>query len=218
MDATDPSEGKPAGEGTRRRRRVPVIPVLVLLAILGGLAFLVVARSSPEQQVRRLIDRQIKLALAGKFGQLHATLSPDAKAACPRLKYIGDLSGLRVTEPDFWHLIDIRNINVRVTGDRAEVTYVVTYNGRVVERATPQNPDLYMRATETVLGPKPDLKAALAILETQHSNLPGIGQQITDKQYEAQKARLEKLANTRPVVWKKGQWYDDFDRHFECET
>jgi hypothetical protein len=216
MDGTEPSEGTTTGEGTRRRRRVPVIPVLVLLAIMGGLALLVLARSSPEQQVRRLMDRQIKLALAGKLGQLHATLSPDAKAVCPRLEFVGELSKLRVTEPDFWHLIDIRDIDVRVTGNRAEVTYVVTYNGRVVERATSQNPDVYMRATETVLGPKPDLKAALAILETQHSNLPGIGQQITDKQYEAQKARLEKLANTQPVVWKKGQWYDDLDRHFEC--
>jgi hypothetical protein len=215
MDTNGPAEtGKI--EVSARRRRPPIIPLLVLLALLGGLALLVVARSSPNQQIRRLIDRQTKLAISGKYGQLHATLSPAAKAACSRLDFVGELSRLHASEPDFWHLIDIRGIDINVTGDRAEVTYVVTYNGRVVERATSQNPDIYMRAPKTVLGPKPDLKAALAILETQHSNLPGLGQQITDKQYKAQKARLEKLAKTRPVVWKKGQWYDDFDSHTHC--
>ena len=68
---TGGSEGQGASEGPRPgpgpgpvRRRPPVVPLLALLAIIGGLALLVVARSSPEQQVRRLIDRQMKLAVA----------------------------------------------------------------------------------------------------------------------------------------------------------
>jgi hypothetical protein len=190
--------------------------LLVLLAIIGGLLFLVLARSSPEQQVRRLIDRQLKLAAAGRFGQLHSTLTRKAKAACSRADVVSKLTGLSVTEPDFWSLIDIRNIAIQTTGNRAVVTYVVTYNGRVVERATREDPDIYTRATETEFGPKPDLKQALANLERQHSNLPGLGQQIGDRQYEAQKARLLKFGTERPLLYKKGQWYDDVDSHVRC--
>lgn len=190
--------------------------MLVLLAIIGGLLFLVLARSSPEQQIRRLMDRQMKLAVAGRFGQLHATLTRRAKAACSRADLVGAMLKLAAEEPDFWSLIDIRNIAIRVSGDRAEVTYVITYNGRVVERATREDPDLYARATTTEFGPKPDLQRALANLERQHSNQPGIGQQITDRQYEAQKARLLRFGTERPLLYKKGQWYDDLDNHVRC--
>ena len=56
----------PGPEGPRRRP--PVIPILVLLALIGGLVLLVVARSSPKEQIRRLIDRQVKMAVAGRYG------------------------------------------------------------------------------------------------------------------------------------------------------
>jgi hypothetical protein len=200
------------------RRRPPVVPLLILLAIIGGLALLVVARSSPEQQVRRLIDRQMKLAVAGRFGQLHATLSAKAKAACSRADFVGEMQRLAISEPDFWSLIDVRDINILVRSDRAEVTYDVTYNGRLVERATARNPDLYVVATKTVFGPKPNLKQALANLEKQHSNQPGLGQLIGDKQYNAQRARLLKFGTKPPLVYKEGQWYDDLDGHVHCGT
>ncbi|MGH2554475.1 MAG: hypothetical protein ACRDHO_02010 [Actinomycetota bacterium] len=204
--------------GGSRVRRPPIVPLLVLLAIIGGLLFLVLARSSAEQQIRRLIDRQLKLAAAGRFGQLHATLTRKAKAACSRADLVSNLNGLSASEPDFWSLIDIRNIAIQVTGNRAVVTYAVTYNGRVVERATREAPDLYVRATATELGPKPDLEQALANLERQHSNIPGLGQQIGDRQYKAQKARLLKFGTERPLLYKKGQWYDDADSHVRCGT
>jgi len=215
-EGTDATDAPRSGRG--RVRRPPIVPLLVLLAIIGGLLFLVLARSSPEQQIRRLMDRQLKLAAAGRFGQLHATLARRAKAACSRADFVGEMNGLRVTEPDFWSLVDIRNIAIQVTGNRAMVTYVVTYNGRVVERATRGAPDVYVRATATEFGPKPDLKQALANLERQHSNIPGLGQQIGDRQYKAQKARLLKFGTEPPLLYKKGQWYDDADSHVRCGT
>lgn len=217
------SESRPGDSSTprstgRRARRPPVVPLLVLLAIIGGLVLLVLARSSPEQQVRRLMDRQLKLAVAGRFGQLHATLAPKAKAACSRADFVGQMQRLAATDPEFWSLIDFRNIQIQATGNTASVTYVITYNGRVVERATRDSPDLYVRATTTQYGPKPDLEQALANLDRQHSNQPGIGQQITDRQYEAQKARLLRFGAERPLLYKKGQWYDEFDDHVRCRT
>lgn len=214
----NPAVASEAPPSERRRRRPPIVPLLVLLAIIGGLVLLVVARSSPEQQIRRLIDRQLKLAVAGRFGELHATLARRAKAACSRADFVGKMQGLAASEPDFWSLIDFRNIQVQATGNRAVVTYVITYNGRVVERATREDPDLYVRATTTQYGPKPDLERALANLDKQHSNQPGIGQVIGDRQYEAQKARLLRFGTKPPLLYKKGQWYDDLDNHVRCGT
>ncbi|TMK84861.1 MAG: hypothetical protein E6G44_08920 [Actinobacteria bacterium] len=203
-----------SGGRPRSRRRRPVVPLLVLLALMGGLVALVVARSSPEQQVRRLMDRQLKLAIAQRWGQLHATLTAKAKQACPRVEFLSEVQRLSGTDPNFWHVIDFRDINIQVRGDVAAVTYVITYNGRVVERATPQAPDLYARATRTVVGPKPNLQTALANLARAAS--PGPNQAITQKEYEAQKARLLKFGAKPPVIYKKGQWYDDLDSHIHC--
>lgn len=197
-----------------------MIPLLVLLALLGGLALLVVARSSPQQQIRRLIDRQIKLAVAGRYGKLHATLSPRAKAACGAPHdFASVLQNLAVSEPDFWSLIDIRNIQIQVKGDRALVTYNITYNGRVVERATLGDPDIYIRWTRpTVLGPRPSkaaIDAQLAALARQQNPGP-VANPLPPKQYKAARDRVIKEGNRRPVVWKKGQWYDEVDSHVHC--
>src|SRR5437899_863655 len=108
----DDGEGSSTGS-PRPRRRAAVIPLLILLALIGGLVLLVVSRSSPQQQIRRLIDRQIKLAVAGRYGMLHATLTPKAKAACGTPQdFAGELRRLAVSEPDFWTLTDIRNIQI----------------------------------------------------------------------------------------------------------
>jgi hypothetical protein len=199
-------------------RRPPIVPLLVLLSVIGGLVFLVLVRSSPQQQIRRLIDRQMKLASAGRTGQLHATLSAAAKRRCPRADFVGELQQMAISEPNFWSFVDIKNIHVQVVGNRAMVTYDITYNGRVVEMATPRNPDVYVRATQTVLGPKPNLQQALATLDKAHSYQPGIGQTLGDKEYKAQKARLLKFGTKKPVVYKKGEWYDDLDAHIRCTT
>jgi hypothetical protein len=181
---------------------------------------LVVGRSSPQQQIRRLIDRQIKLAVAGRFGMLHATLTPRAKAACGTPHdFAGELQGLRLSEPDFWNLVDIRNIQIQVDGDRALVTYTVTYNGRVVERATLQDPDVYIRWTQpTRLGPKPSkasVDAQLAALARQQRSGP-LANPLPPKQYEAARDRIIRESKKQPVLWKKGQWYDELDSHVHC--
>jgi hypothetical protein len=203
-----------------RRRRPPVIPLLVLLALIGGLALLVVLRSSPQQQIRRLIDRQIKLAVAGRYGKLHATLSPKAKAACGTPQnFAGDLKVLAASEPGFWSLIDIRNIQIHVDGDRAMVMYTVTYNGRVVERATLQDPDVYVRWTRpTVFGPKPSkasIDAQLAALARQQQPGP-LANPLPPKRYKAARDRVLSEGKKRPVLWKKGGWYDEVDNHVHC--
>lgn len=212
-ETADPPTSTRIGGGRR-----PIVPLLVLLAIIGGILYLVLARSSPEQQIRRLMDRQMKLATAERFGQLHATLSARARGVCPRPVFVGELQRLANTEPDFWHLIDVRDIAIQVNGNRAEVTYVITYNGRPVDWATRQQPDVYVRATETILGPKPNLQRALAELEALRRVRPGIGQLIGQKEYEQRKARLLKFGTKRPVVYKKGEWYDDLDTHVRCGT
>ncbi len=216
MDANGPAEAGGAKATGPGRRRAPVIPLLVLLAIIGGLVLLVVARSSPQQQIRRLIDRQIKLAVAGRVGQLHATLSPRAKAACGRAEFASETLQVTSGDPNFWHLIDILNIGIDVQGARAVVTYTVTYNGRVVEQATRRDPDVYIRWTKpTVLGPKANVAAQLATLAQQQT--PGPAANIlSPKQYKAARDRIIEEGKKRPILWKKGQWYDEVDSHLHC--
>jgi hypothetical protein len=199
-----------------------VIPALVLLAVIGGLVLLVVARSSPKEQIRRLIDRQIKMAVAGRTGQLHATLSPGAKAACGTAHdFAAELQNIAGTDPNFWHLIDIRDIGIRIDGNRAIVTYRITYNGRLVEQATPRDPDVYIRWTEpTVLGPKPSkatIDAQLATLASQQKPGGANFNPLPPKDYKAARDRIIESGKTPPVLWKHGAWYDELDRHIHCE-
>jgi hypothetical protein len=175
----------------------------------------VVARSSPAQQLRRLIDRQIKLVSAGKYGQLHATLSAQSKKACPRTEFVADLVQQVATEGDFWSLVDYRDIRIEVHGDRAVVTYVITYNGAVVERATAQDPDVYVRATKTILGPKPNVAEQLAALARQQKPGPQANP-LPPKEYKAARERIIKVGSTRPVLYRAGQWYDEVDGHTHC--
>jgi len=162
------------------------------------------------------MDRQIKLALADRWVQLYGTFSPKAKAACPRDVFIGELQRLASTDPEFWQLIVFRDVHIDVSGDRASVTYDITYNGRVVERATTQNPDLFVKAAETILGRKPDLAKALDTLAREAA--PGPNQVLTKKEYDKERARVLKFGTTQPVLYKKGQWYDDLDGHIACQA
>ena len=156
--------------------------------------------------------------LSGRLEQFPGSAAEIVDVDAALLGLLGDplseVQRLSGTDPNFWHVIDFRDINIQVRGDVAAVTYVITYNGRVVERATPQAPDLYARATRTVVGPKPNLQTALANLARAAS--PGPNQAITQKEYEAQKARLLKFGAKPPVIYKKGQWYDDLDSHIHC--
>lgn len=197
-----------------RRRRPPIIPILVLVALVAGLAFLLLFRSRPQEAVRRLIDAQIKLARAGpaRSEDLHRTLSAGAKEACPLESFQGALSALPA---DFWQLIEYRDINIEVDGDRAVVTYVITYNGRPVERATPENPDVYVRATETVLGPRENVEDELAALERQQQPGP-LANPLPPEEYRRARAAIIERGRTRPVLYEAGQWYDDLDAHVRC--
>jgi hypothetical protein len=212
-DSAVATEQEGAGQkAAPARRRLPVVPILILLAIIGGLAYLLLLRTRPEEQVRRLIDTQLKLARAGRFGELHGTLSPEAKKACPAVRFKGALAALPA---DFWDLIEYRDIDIAVDGDRAVVTYVITYNGRPIERATSANPDLYVRATETVLGPRPNVEAALANLD--RSQQPGLSANpLPREEYLRRRADIIKRGQTQPVLYQEGEWYDDLDRHVRC--
>jgi hypothetical protein len=217
------SSGSAAEPTQGRRRRPPVVPILVLLALIGGLVLLVVARSSPKEQIRRLIDRQIKMAVAGRYGQLHATLTPRAKAACGNAHdFAAELQNIAGTDPDFWHLIDIRGLQIRVDGNRALVTYRITYNGRLVEQATLRDPDVYIRWTQpTVLGSKPSkasIDAQLAALASQQKPGGANFNPLPPKDYKAARDRIIKSGKTQPLLWKHGAWYDELDHHIHCPT
>ena len=103
------------------RRRLPIVPVLVLVAIVGGLIWLLLVRSSPAQQVRRLIDKQLKLAIGGRNDQLwQETLSIRVKNACPKDAFTGALDQLSSSQPDFWTLVEYRDLHIEVKAAKTE--------------------------------------------------------------------------------------------------
>ena len=194
------------------RRHLPIVPVLVLVAIVGGLIWLLMVRSSPAQQVRRLIDKQLKLAVGGRNDQLwQETLSIRVKNACPKDAFTGALDQLSSSQPDFWTLVEYRDLHIEVKGDRAIVTYLITYNGAPIERATPDNPDLYVRASKTVYGRTLSVAEQLQNLENAHAQAA-----ITGKEYEDEKKAIPRRGPIRLKDSIKGQWYDDLDQHVRC--
>src|SRR5438093_8124584 len=102
--STLPADSPPSE--TRKPRRPPIVPIVLLVAIVGGFVFLYLFRSQPGEQVRRLIDKQLKLSVAGRFDQLwEQTFSPQLKQACPIDAFMGSLDQIRASQPDFWNLI-----------------------------------------------------------------------------------------------------------------
>ena len=202
----------PPAEGSPSRRRFPLVPVLVIVAIVGGLVWLLLVRSSPAQQVRRLIDKQLKLAIGGRNDQLwQDTLSIGVKKACPKDVFTGALDQLRSSRPDFWTLVEYRDLHIEVKGDRAIVTYLITYNGAPIERATADNPDLYARASNTVYGRTVSVEEQLQNLENAHAQGAIIG-----KEYEDERKAIMRHGPIRLRDAVKGQWYDDLDQHVRC--
>jgi hypothetical protein len=212
-DASTQSADSPSNE-VRTPRRRPIIPILLLVAIVGGFVFLYLFRSQPGEQVRRLIDKQLKLSIAGRFDQLwEQTFSPGLKQACPLDAFTGSLEELRASQPDFWNLIDYRDINIKVHGDRAVVTYVITYNGTPIESATAKDPDRYTRATETIYGATVSVQEQKAALDRLRDQAIVVG-----KEYQKELAAIMRHGPIRRVESIKGQWYDDVDSHVKCES
>jgi hypothetical protein len=211
-EASTPSIESPSGEAQKPRRR-PIVPILLLVAIIGGFVFLYLFRSQPAEQVRRLIDKQIKLSIAGRFDQLwEQTLSPGLKQACPLDTFTGSLEELRASQPDFWSLIAYHDISIKVNGDRAVVTYVITYNGTPIESATSKDPDLYSRATQTTYGETVSVEEQKAALDRLRDQAIVVG-----KEYQKELAAIMRHGPIRRVESIKGQWYDDVDSHVRCE-
>src|SRR6266511_3235830 len=204
---TGPATGSPHAP----RRRLPIIPVLVLAAIVGAGVLLLIIRSSPSQQVRRLIDKQIKLSIAGRYDLLYDTLSPRVKAACPQDSFAGSLQEITTTRPEFWSLVEYRDLDISVKGDQAVVTYVITYNGAPVERATGEDPDLYVRASKTIYGRT--LSVAQQLENHNHLRAQKL---VIGKEYDKERAAIISHGPISLVESRKGQWYDEGDGHVRC--
>jgi hypothetical protein len=212
MAETEAVEESTAPEEPRKRRRLPIIPALFFIAILAGIAFLLYTRSRPEQAVARLIDYQLKLSQAGVGDKLYDdTLSLQAKQECNRDDFIG---AVQQTPPDFWKLTKYRDIHIKVEGNKALVTYVITYNGVVVERATPQNPDIYSIATQTKYGDL--ITVAEQLRQLAALNVPDVAFFASEKSYQDARRAVMKKGDFRRVLSKAGEWYDDPDSHSRC--
>jgi hypothetical protein len=212
MAETEAIEESPPEE-PKKRRRLPIIPVLFFIAILAGIAFLLYTRSRPEQAVARLIDYQLKLSTAGLGDKLYDdTLSLQAKQVCNRDDFIG---AVQQTPPDFWKLTKYKDIHIKVEGKKAIVTYVVTYNSVVVDRATPQNPDIYSIANRTTYGELITVAEGLRALEA--LNQPDVAFFASEKSYQDARKAVIKKGDYRRVTSKAGEWYDDLDSHSRCE-
>jgi hypothetical protein len=212
MAETEVVEEAPSPEEPKKKRRLPIIPALIFLAIIGGVAYLIILRSKPEQAVARLIDYQLKLSEAGLGEKLYDdTLSLQAKEHCKRDDFVGVI---QQTQPDFWKLTRYKNLKIKVQGNRAMVTYDITYNGVVVDRATDADPDIYSIASETRFGDLVTVQEQLRALAA--LNVPDVAFFASEKSYQDARRAVIKKGDYRRVLSKAGEWYDDYDSHSRC--
>lgn len=94
--------------------------------------------ASDETVVRELIAQQADLHRAERWDELYDKLSPSQQAACSRERY----AALARAAPAS---VVVDQVQVRVEGDTAYVTYAASVGATPIGRATDANPDIYVR-------------------------------------------------------------------------
>ncbi len=119
----------------------------LILAFLG-VALLATAcspgGSSGERQVRDVIARQEQLMSARNWPDLYQTYSPAFRSQCSYDAFLAVTQGWDSSGIDPGKLKH-DGVRVRVSGDKAYVTYTLTYDGETVQEVTDADPDVYAR-------------------------------------------------------------------------
>lgn len=115
-------------------------------ALIAGTAFALAVTTSrtAEHQVRSVFERQVAAIRSGRFEDAHARFAPDVRQACPIDTWVAGFDPFLAAGGDL-SLLDHTDVEVRVSGDEASVSYALRYDGRVVREVGEPDPDRYVR-------------------------------------------------------------------------
>jgi hypothetical protein len=120
--------------------QVAVTAMLVLSSAAAG-ALAAGAAIGPKAKVRGLLLHQVDLFNHSRWRPLWLTYTPRFRSRCPYRNFVALETRARSALGRF----SLRKIVVRVTRARAAVTYELVARSVVVDRATPNRPDVYVR-------------------------------------------------------------------------
>jgi hypothetical protein len=114
--------------------------------VLAGVAAQpMVARSSTSAseapKVRAVLLYQVGLFNQARWRALWRTYTPRVHSRCSYSRFVAGMKPIRAAVGR----VALRNLAIRVTGQRASVVYLIVGHGKVVGGATVRNPDVYTR-------------------------------------------------------------------------
>jgi len=132
--------------------RHPLPSVLVLAGLLwlaaacnsGGKNQPTPTPASPDEaSVVQLVQHELQLTRAGNWHGLYATFSPRLQQLCPLDRYVAAMT----SHPNAAATSDVQysNLNVRIEGDVAYVTFDIAVNGTMVPGITDAHPDRFAK-------------------------------------------------------------------------
>jgi hypothetical protein len=117
--------------------------VALVALVVGAIALFGGGGSSPEDQITRVLDKEVGLVRQGRYEDLLDLLSDRYRQECSiqDLKSSGAQESIASLGP-----IRFEDLKALVQGDVARVTYRVTVSGREFATVTADDPDLFLRS------------------------------------------------------------------------
>jgi Double zinc ribbon len=146
--AAPPTTPLPVPAEAAGRSKLPppallVVGGMVLVALVAGAIVLFAGgSSSPDAQIKGVLDKEVSLIRQGRYQDIFALLSPQYQQQCS----VEDLQSSGAQE-SITSLGPIRfdDLRAAVQGDNARVTYRVTVSGKELATVTADDPDLFVK-------------------------------------------------------------------------
>ena len=127
-----------------RRSSVIALSCLALGAVASQpIAARSAAPESEATKVRAVLFQEVALFNQSRWQAAWKLYSPRVRARCSYTAFVAQMKPLRRA----MGRVTLRNVRVRVTGQRASVTYRILAGDGVVGGKTASNPDLFLRVT-----------------------------------------------------------------------
>ncbi len=113
------------------------------LVLAGFASQSVAARSTTTEaaKVRAQLLYEVRLTNQARWRPMWRTYSPRVRSGCSYTRFVAGMRVIRAAYGPF----SLRNLAVRVRGQRAFVTYQIIGRGKVVGGAAARKPDVFVR-------------------------------------------------------------------------
>jgi len=99
------------------------------------------ASASEATKVRAQLLYEVGLFNQARWQQLWQTYTPRVRRGCSYRRFVAGMKSIRA----HYGRATVRNVAVRVRGQRASVVYQIIAHGKIAGGATARNPDIFAR-------------------------------------------------------------------------